>query len=181
MASLSHGDRRRAWPHPVLWFILALATALVLLSVFPGFFLPREESATVTVKEPERHRPPVPMASPAEVTLLPIAADAAASLGSPEATAEDDLSTIELLLTEYARHHQGNPVGENSEITAALLGKNPRKVAFLADSGPFLNGSGELVDRWGTPYFFHQESARSTGIRSAGPDGIHHTADDVAR
>src|SRR6218665_949212 len=144
MSSSTHGDTRMTRPHPVLWFILALATALVLLSLFPGHLLPGEESATVTAKEAELAHPPAPAPVPAGVTLLPIATEATASLEATDATAEDDLSTIELLLTEYARHHQGNPVGENREITAALLGRNSRRVAFLADHGPFLNSSGEL-------------------------------------
>jgi len=181
MASSERGDARRPRPHPVLWFILVLGTVLILLSLFPGYFLPQEQPATVIVKEPERQRPPKPAAVPAEITRLPIATDASASLESPDATAEDDLSIIELLLSEYARHHQGNPVGENSEITAALMGRNSKRVAFLGDHGPFLNTAGELIDRWGTPYFFHQESARSTEIRSAGPDRILHTADDLVR
>jgi hypothetical protein len=42
-----------------------------------------------------------------------------------------------------------------------------------------LNGDGELVDPWGTPYFFHQISSSDTEVRSAGPDRIMHTSDDI--
>jgi hypothetical protein len=42
-----------------------------------------------------------------------------------------------------------------------------------------INGNGELVDVWGTPYFFHQLSGTDTEIHSAGPDRIMWTADDL--
>ena len=38
---------------------------------------------------------------------------------------------------------------------------------------------GELIDRWGTPFFFHQLSREFMQVRSAGPDRRHFTADDV--
>ncbi len=44
-----------------------------------------------------------------------------------------------------------------------------------------VNDNGELVDRWGTPYFFHQISGADTEIRSAGPDKIMYTADDIVK
>jgi len=36
-----------------------------------------------------------------------------------------------------------------------------------------------LVDAWGTPYFFHQLAAMEMEIRSAGPDKVMWTADDL--
>ena len=42
-----------------------------------------------------------------------------------------------------------------------------------------VNEKGELVDPWGTPYFFHQLSAMEMEIRSAGPDRIMWTEDDL--
>ena len=38
---------------------------------------------------------------------------------------------------------------------------------------------GELVDAWGTPYFFHQISGSEMEIHSAGPDKIMWTSDDL--
>ena len=71
----------------------------------------------------------------------------------------------------------GNPVGTNVEITRALNGDNPRHVHFL--DGARLNDQGELIDDWGTPYFFHQLSGQQTEIRSAGPDKQMWTSDDL--
>ena len=48
-----------------------------------------------------------------------------------------------------------------------------------ADAGLRLNAAGELVDPWGTPYFFHQLSATEMEIHSAGPDKVMWTRDDL--
>jgi len=115
-----------------------------------------------------------------EITRLPIADDVS-SLNSADTTADDDLATIELLFSEFRKHQGGNPIGENDEITTSLLGGNPKHLAYLPDKGPHLNTSGQLIDRWGTPYFFHQLSGSQTEIRSAGPDKEMNTPDDLVR
>ena len=71
----------------------------------------------------------------------------------------------------------GNPVGNNAEITAALLGANPKKAQLL--EGYRLNDKAELIDEWDTPYFFHQLSGKETEVRSAGPDRQMWTPDDI--
>jgi len=74
----------------------------------------------------------------------------------------------------------GNPVGNNSEITKALNGANPKQANFIKpEAGMHINGNGELVDSWGTPFFFHQLSATEMEIRSAGPDRTMWTSDDL--
>ncbi|CAA6676702.1 MULTISPECIES: hypothetical protein [unclassified Lentimonas] len=86
---------------------------------------------------------------------------------------------IEQLLTHYRFAYKENPVGvENFEITEQLLGKNPKKIIFIAPDSPALRGN-ELIDQWGTPYFFHALSGQEMDIRSAGPDHELWTADDV--
>jgi hypothetical protein len=72
----------------------------------------------------------------------------------------------------------GNPVGENNEITASLMGRNKLGYAFIPPDCPAVNSRGELCDRWGTPYFFHQLSGEQMEIRSAGPDHHLWTEDD---
>ena len=81
---------------------------------------------------------------------------------------------------DYASMFGSNPVGTNPEITAALKGNNPRQSNFInAEAGLRVNANSELVDAWGTPYFFHQLSGREMEIRSAGPDRILWTPDDL--
>jgi hypothetical protein len=83
-------------------------------------------------------------------------------------------------IRQYGRMFGGNAVGTNPEITAALVGGNPKGINFIkAEEGMRINGNGELVDPWGTPYFFHQLSGTDTEVRSAGPDGIMWTSDDL--
>ena len=90
------------------------------------------------------------------------------------------LENMRTAIRQYGSMFGGNPVGNNAEITAQLNGKNPRHINFInADAGMRLNGNGELVDPWGTPYFFHQLSATDMEIRSAGPDKTMWTDDDV--
>lgn len=83
-------------------------------------------------------------------------------------------------VVNYGSTFSGNPVGTNPEIAAALNGENSKQIKFLdTESGLRINGNGELVDSWGTPFFFHQLSATDMEIRSAGPDKIMWTADDL--
>jgi len=52
-------------------------------------------------------------------------------------------------------------------------------VRFLPEQAPYLDAEGRLVDRWGTPYFFHPVSGEDMEIVSAGPDAELWTDDDV--
>lgn len=87
------------------------------------------------------------------------------------------LGVIEAFRLNFPR--EGNPIGSNAEITAALQGRNSAGVALLPRGHPAVNAAGELCDRWGTPFFFHAESARRMEVRSAGPDRRLWTDDDV--
>jgi hypothetical protein len=81
---------------------------------------------------------------------------------------------------DYAARFGGNPVGTNPEITRALNGGNPKQITFIhSEDGLRINERGELIDPWGTPFFFHQLSAREMEIHSAGPDHMMWTADDL--
>jgi hypothetical protein len=85
---------------------------------------------------------------------------------------------ISLNIRNFGLRFGGNPVGTNAEITKALNGGNDAGANYLPSSRR-LNGSGELLDSWGTPYFFHANSATVMEVRSAGPDKKLHTSDDV--
>ncbi len=90
------------------------------------------------------------------------------------------LSNMRIVIRQYGSRFGGNPVGTNEEITRALNGENPKEVRFITEeSGLRINGRGELVDYWGTPFFFHQLSGTEMEIHSAGPDRVMWTADDL--
>ena len=90
------------------------------------------------------------------------------------------LENVRTAVIQYGSMFGGNPVGNNSEITKALNGGNPKQVNFIkSEAGMHINGNGELVDSWGTPFFFHQLSGTQMEIRSAGPDRTMWTSDDL--
>ena len=72
-----------------------------------------------------------------------------------------------------------NPIGSNAEITSALTGNNLKQIRLPVPPGSSVNADGEMCDRWGTPYFFHQLSAKQMEIHSAGPDRMMGTGDDL--
>ena len=93
---------------------------------------------------------------------------------------KNDLHLVEQLLSHYRLVYKENPVGtDNAEITAALLGENPKNVYFLDPHLSALNQHRELLDRWGTPFIFHPLKADLMDIRSPGPDRKPWTADDL--
>ena len=92
----------------------------------------------------------------------------------------DDVQSVGVILQEFRRAFGAMPVGElNDEIVRRLQGENPQGIAVLPKSHPSINGDGELVDRWGTAYRFHPESAWHMTVRSAGPDKKMWTNDDL--
>ena len=98
---------------------------------------------------------------------------------APPAAVEAEMETVKVFIRDYRLALGGNPVGSNVEITKALRGANPRQAKFLTAGELPVNGAGELVDHWGTPYFFHQISGQEMEIRSAGPDQKMWTGDDL--
>ena len=90
-----------------------------------------------------------------------------------------DFDKISLMLRDYRTLAGENPVGTNAEIMHAIIGGNPKGARLGPPEGQSLNGNGELIDRWGTPYFFHQLGKDLMEIHSAGPDRRMGSADDI--
>jgi hypothetical protein len=107
-------------------------------------------------------------------TLIP------AALEFTKLPPETVLENMRLAFRNYLSAFGSNPVGTNPEITQALDGGNRKQTHFLnEDDGLRINGNGELIDPWGSPYFFHQLSGTEMEIHSAGPDRVLWTADDL--
>ena len=104
------------------------------------------------------------------------------ALNSPATEIRADLRLVSDILDTFRTNfpQTGNPVGANAEITAVLAGKNKLGLALIPPEHKAINRDGELCDRWGTPFFFHAESANRMEIRSAGPDKKLWTEDDVS-
>jgi hypothetical protein len=142
--------------------------------------------------EPAAPRNPVTGATRAGASSQPAAARPAApaaaerstladALNSPQGDIQADLRIVSDVVQAFRSNfpRDGNPVGSNAEITTALTGRNPLQLALIPHDHPAINRAGELCDRWGTPFFFHAESATRMTVRSAGPDRKMWTEDDV--
>lgn len=104
--------------------------------------------------------------------------------GKAEGTVQADLTAMAEVLGNFALLVKGNdplPLGANEELVAALRGKNAVGLEFVSGESAALNEKGQLVDRWGTPLFFHARARDEVDIRSAGPDREMWTGDDVHR
>lgn len=110
-------------------------------------------------------------------TRRPPLADA---LGAPDTPPDREPAIVLDVLAAYRRSCGGFPVGEdNRQIVRALLGTNSARLPFLPTDHPRLNPNGELLDAWGTPFFFHLLARDRIEVRSAGPDREFYSADDL--
>ena len=166
--------------------VFAVAALLVFAVLLLFWLVPgREESTAVSrakgssVASPPRA--PADIQNPPAAIAAEPASHLADGLNAPSGTIRRDLEILNEVFATWQTNfpHDGNPVGENAEITAALAGANPLHFAFIPKNHRAINARGELCDRWGTPFFFHQLSGTQMEIRSAGPDKKFGTADDV--
>lgn len=101
-------------------------------------------------------------------------------LNAPTQTGRQDVAVVLNLCAEYRKRFHGFPVGEdNASFVNALSGRNPARLAFLPRDHSAIDAQGQLLDRWGKPYFFHLLSRDALEIRSSGPDREIYTPDDV--
>jgi hypothetical protein len=157
-----------------LWIaVLALCGVLCLLLVRLGKAPSLGASAAAQSRAAAQESPKGAIPGAEERSRL------ADSLNSAATDVHSDLRLVNEIFDAYrGAVRSGNPVGENAEITAALTGRNRLGFPFIPKDSPAINRKGELCDRWGTPYFFHQLSGEKMEIRSAGPDQKLWTADD---
>jgi len=73
------------------------------------------------------------------------------------------------------------PLSANEDWASLLRGENAAHERFLPDQHIALNPQGQLIDRWGTPLFFHALGGGRYEVRSAGPDKKLWTDDDLHR
>ena len=108
------------------------------------------------------------------------AIELANKLHSKNTPFEEDIQILDAIFGYYRMIYKSNPVaGENFEVINSLTGKNRQKVVVFPINHPDLDEQGNLVDRWGTPYFFHAISATQLDIQSAGPDRERGSQDDI--
>jgi hypothetical protein len=98
---------------------------------------------------------------------------------STPAQTEAVFDQIHLMFRNFRSAIGESPVGTNAEIMKSIMGGNPKGAMLGPPEGQTVNGNGELLDEWGTPYFFHQLTSDIIEIRSAGPDQRLWNEDDV--
>ncbi|HEY5551571.1 MAG TPA: hypothetical protein VIK52_06775 [Opitutaceae bacterium] len=161
---------RRRW----IWILI-----LVIVAAALWLSLPESPPAGLNMEEVETQGMPTQASGATRVPESP--SMLASELNASGGTIERDLLIVDSVFEAFRTNFpgDGNPVGENSEITAALTGRNRLGLQLIPRRHPAINHRGELVDRWGTPFFFHQLSGDVMEIRSAGPDRVMHTSDDA--
>lgn len=118
---------------------------------------------------------------PDPAALAPLAAGArpTARTAPEQQAGQSDVEDVLLMFRNFRTRLGENPVGTNAEMMKTVMGGNPVQANLGPPEGQMLNEQGELMDRWGTPYFFHQLSKTEMEIRSAGPDRLMWTGDDI--
>jgi hypothetical protein len=190
----SHPENKPTPPRPNTIRALGALFAVVLMGLgltmifWPTHRVPAKKAKAPASSAQSSTRDVLPsanLASPLSATRSPFSPEPpsplADELNSPRTTIQRDLQILNAVLLAWQTnfHGQGNPVGDNAAITAALTGKNPLNFQFIPRDHPAINASGELCDRWDTPFFFHALSGTRMEIRSAGPDRQMYTDDDI--
>jgi hypothetical protein len=161
--------------------VLFAAAALLVVAAWLGGWGLRP--APRPAAEPPRSPPPASRpAAAAERFTEDLAAEFLQGYGSAASSPEKDLEQVKDVVDAFVRSVKipgALPTGSNRELVAALAGENPHRIRFLDPAASYLNADGELLDRWQVPLFFHFVEADDVGLRSAGPDRVMWTADDV--
>jgi hypothetical protein len=147
---------------------------------------PSPPPLATTPPSPPRVRPPAQPSQPAfhapdPRDLLPIPPHPdAVFFGSPAFPPEQEPERLHDLFRIYRERFGSFPSGENNaQLMNALRGNNPQRLGIFPLQHPRLDAEGNLLDAWGTPFFFHLLSRDELDIRSAGPDRQLYTPDDL--
>jgi hypothetical protein len=160
--------------------ILGLAVLLAVLWFSSGHSSPKTET-----RRENAHLSGVEITTPPQGKTGPLIGEAILKdYAQPSLPPENDLDLMAQLMNNFTllvKSAAARPLSANEDWAAALCGRNPAQERFLPDHHPALNSRGQLVDRWGTPLFFHALGNGQFEIRSAGPDRKLWTLDDIHR
>jgi len=172
-------------PNLLLLLLATLAAIGLVLQLQHG---QSENPTPILARELSTSRPgsPIPSASSSAApnSFQTIGSTTLADYASPSTTPERDLASLGQLMNNFTflvKSAADRPLSSNQEWSQALRGLNPSRQAFLPENHPIFDSQHQLIDRWGTPLFFHAEAKGEYSIRSAGPDRQLWTADDLQR
>ncbi len=165
-------SRREAMP--VL--MLSLAAAI-------GLYIYQKGGTGVRDAPPvSRSQPPPPGSATAHSIMPPPGEALLDGYADPGTPPIEDLRKIHRVIGGYfsvIKDSSRFPIGGNADLAAALRGENPNRETFIRPQHPVFNAEGLLIDRWDTPLVVHPEGWRRIELRSAGPDRVPYTGDDL--
>lgn len=165
---------------------LLIACGLLVAFVFYLFTRVKPHPPTRLPEIPAT-QPPAPPAPPALLPARTATPESPLSawerLLAEDGSPSEDAAALQDILTNYLQSTSPAtraPLGPNEEFARALTDPESMGDSAIPPDHPALR-DGQLIDRWGTPWFFHQESSAAVSIRSAGPDGKLFTQDDLSK
>lgn len=168
-----------------------VALALLVGAALQWLFPPPAGPARPTSPTGQTHPTEIPVSDPAD-PAAPLATETRVYLGpgsplAPELNAPGgsgvrDVEILRQITGAMLSSLKGGarpPLGDNLDFARALRGQNKLGVVLLPPRHPAFAADGRLVDRWGSPYHFHPVASDFVEVRSAGPDRVLFTEDDV--
>ena len=172
-------------------FLIALPVLVVLVILFPMThwktepWKKRSSSATPIATNPAATVTATPSTAPTvggQPALL--GETLLAGYANTNLPPQNDLVLMSQLMDNsllLLKRAANQPLSANEDWAALFRGQNATHERFLPDHHAAFNGKGQLIDRWGTPLFFHAMGSGRYEVRSAGPDGKLWTDDDIHR
>ena len=101
-------------------------------------------------------------------------------LSEAQATDSQERAIVSALET-FKLDHGSFPHGSNPAVVAALVGNPPSQPGYIVFHSGRVDAHGNVTDAWGLPYQFGFYADQQMFIRSAGPDHLYSTSDDIVR
>jgi hypothetical protein len=125
--------------------------------------------------------PPPPQLRPRRIASADAPLLAHEELLTLEGDGEADISALADLTRTYLEQpftNERDSLGFNDDLARVLTDREVLGEAAIPAGHPALR-DGQLIDRWGTPWFVHPLSSDLIQLRSAGPDCRLFTGDDL--
>ncbi len=160
-------------------FGLAAVSALLVILALLYLIRPDEDTAPEAPPAPSAEAPPARSENPPPP---PIGDDFLKEYASPSTTPVQDLENfghaLESMLNLF-KNLDTRLIATNSELAAFFRGQNIENLVFISPDHPVFNPEGLLVDRWKSPLIVHPLGTGLIQIRSAGPDRLPYSEDDL--
>jgi len=160
---------------------------LVIGSVDVFLLFPKKEHPpsrpVIAVSHQKKPSPPAPALLPPRRATAENPQQSWERLLAADGTPSEDRAALADIVTNFLEStapDQRHAMGTNEEITRKLSDPSQMGGGAIPLNHPAMM-HGQLVDRWGSPWFFHQQSSNVIEVRSAGPDHKLFTDDDVTK